>query len=109
MRRHALPFLLRAVSRAPGRLLGVGGGLVLVPLLVYAVRMAQHEAQGASLAFVIVTALVAVVPYYRHERLDIPLALWLAAGAVPGVMLGSRLAAATSAARLRVAFGVLLL
>src|SRR5881397_3983373 len=104
MRRHALPFLLGAVSGALGGLMGVGGGLVLVPLLVYALHVAQHEAQGTSLAFVIVTALVAAVPYYGHERLDLILVLWLALGAVPGVILGSR-----SAARLRVAFGAVML
>jgi len=89
--------------------MGVGGGLVLVPLLVYALHVAQHEAQGTSLAFVIVTALVAAVPYDGHERLDLILVLGLALGAVPGVILGSRLAARTSAARLRVAFGAVML
>lgn len=89
--------------------MGVGGGIVLVPLLVYALRVAQHEAQGTSLAFVIVAALVAVIPYYGHERLDLILALWLTLGAIPGVLLGSRLAAGTSAARLRIAFGAVLL
>ncbi|HEY6147231.1 MAG TPA: sulfite exporter TauE/SafE family protein [Thermoanaerobaculia bacterium] len=109
MRRHALPFLIGAVSGALGGLMGVGGGIVLVPLLVFALHMAQHEAQGTSLAFVIVTALVAVVPYYSHERLDLALALWLTLGALPGVLLGSRLAARTSAARLRIAFGAVML
>ena len=109
MRRHALPFLLGAVSGALGGLMGVGGGIVLVPLLVHALHVAQHEAQGTSLAFVIVTALVAVVPYYGHERLDLALALWLTLGALPGVLLGSRLAARTSAARLRIAFGAVIL
>ncbi len=109
MRRLALPFLLGAASGALGGLMGVGGGIVLVPLLVHVVRMEQHEAQGTSLAFIIVAALVAVIPYYSHERLDLALALYLAAGAVPGVILGSRLAAGTPGPRLRVAFGLLLL
>ena len=109
MRRQALPFLLGAVSGALGGLMGVGGGIILVPLLVHALHVAQHEAQGTSLALVIVTALVAVIPYYGQERLDLALALWLAVGAVPGVIVGSRLAARTSAARLRVVFGILML
>jgi len=109
MRRHALPFLLGAVSGALGGFMGVGGGIILVPLLVHALHLAQHEAQGTSLAFIIVTALVAAIPYYGHERLDVPLALWLALGAVPGVILGARLAARTPAARLRAAFGAVLL
>lgn len=109
MKRLALPFLLGAVSGALGGLMGVGGGIVLVPLLVHVLRMEQHEAQGTSLAFVIVAALVAAIPYYTHERLDLTLALCLTAGAVPGVILGSRLAATTPGPHLRVAFGLLLL
>jgi len=89
--------------------LGVGGGIVLVPLLVHALHAAQHEAQGTSLAFTIVVSLVAVGFYYGHERLDLALALWLTLGAVPGVLLGSGLAARTSAARLRMAFGAVIL
>ncbi len=89
--------------------MGVGGGIILVPLLIHALHRSQHEAQGVSLAFIIVTAFVAAVPYYGHERLDLLLALFLTLGAVPGVIAGSRVAAATPAARLRIAFGLILL
>lgn len=109
MRRHVTPVLLGIVSGLLGGLMGVGGGIVLVPLLVHLLRMGQHEAQGTSLAFVIATALVAVIPYYGNERLDLALAAALTLGAVPGVMVGSRLAARTSARTLRIAFGAFLL
>jgi len=107
MRRRALPFLLGAVSGTLGGMMGVGGGIVLVPLLVHVLHEEQHQAQGTSLAFVI-TALVAAAFYYTFDRLDVPVALYLIVGAVPGVILGARLAAATPAPRLRVAFGVLM-
>jgi uncharacterized membrane protein YfcA len=64
MRRHVTPVLLGIVSGLLGGLMGVGGGILLVPLLVHFVRMGQHEAQGTSMAFVIAAALVAAVPYY---------------------------------------------
>lgn len=96
------------LSGAIGGLMGVGGGIILVPLLVHVLHVSQHEAQGSSLAFIIATALVAAIPYYTHERLDLVLALCLAAGAVPGVIAGSRIAAATPAARLRIAFGAII-
>ncbi len=86
--------------------MGVGGGMVLVPLLVRFTSLGQHEAQGTSLAFIIATALVASISYYGNERLDTALAMTLALGAVPGVLLGSALAARTPAPRLRVTFGV---
>jgi uncharacterized membrane protein YfcA len=109
MRRHALSFLLGAVSGALGGMMGVGGGIVLVPLLTHVLREGQHEAQGTSLAFILVIALVASASYYTFERLDVTLALVLAAGAVPGVILGSRLAAATPGHRLRAGFGIVLI
>lgn len=109
MRRHVTPVLLGIGSGLLGGLMGVGGGIVLVPLLVHLVRMGQHEAQGTSLAFVIATALIAVIPYHGNERLDLALAAALTAGALPGVMLGSRIAARTPARTLGIAFGVFIL
>ncbi|MGH7681953.1 MAG: TSUP family transporter, partial [Candidatus Eiseniibacteriota bacterium] len=108
MKRRALPFLLGAVSGTLGGMMGVGGGIVLVPLLVHVLHEDQHQAQGTSLAIVLVTALVAAASYYTLDRLDLMVSVYLALGAVPGVILGSRIAAATPAAWLRAAFGVLL-
>lgn len=109
MRRHVTPVLLGVVSGLLGGLMGVGGGIILVPLLVHLLHMGQHEAQGTSLAFVIGAALVAAIPYYGSDRLDLVLASALTAGALPGVVLGSRLASRTPARGLRIAFGVFIL
>jgi uncharacterized protein len=109
MRRSALPFLFGLIAGALGGLMGVGGGIVLVPLLVHALRSGQHEAQGTSLAFVTATALVAAALYFHQGNLDVPLALYLALGAVPCVLLGAALARKVTASRLRQAFGILML
>jgi len=99
---------LGAFAGALGGMMGVGGGIVLVPLLIHVIGVTQHEAQATSLAFVVATALVSAVPYLVNERLDLPLAALLAAAAVPGVLVGARLAKRTPAARLRRVFGVAL-
>ena len=109
MRTSALPILFGVAAGALGGLMGVGGGIVLVPLLVHVLHAGQHEAQGTSLAFVTVTAAVAAVLYYHAGSLDLPLALCLAVGAVPGVLLGAALARRMTARRLRQAFGMLVL
>jgi uncharacterized protein len=97
---------LGAVAGALGGMMGVGGGILLVPLLIHVMREPQHEAQAVSLAFIIATAAVAVVPYLARERLDLGLGAVLAAGALPGVVAGARTASRMSALRLRRVFGV---
>ena len=103
-----MPFVFGFLAGALGGLMGVGGGILLVPLLVHALGTRQHEAQGTSLAFVTATALVAAVPYLRQGNLDLWLALYLALGAVPGVLLGAALARRQTARRLRQALGLLM-
>ncbi|HZV91079.1 MAG TPA: sulfite exporter TauE/SafE family protein [Candidatus Nitrosocosmicus sp.] len=108
MNRTLLLFAFGLLAGTLGGLMGVGGGLLLVPLLVRFVGMGQHEAQGTSLAFIVTAALAASAKYYGSDRLDLVLALTIAAGAVPGVLLGSAIAARTSGRTLRLGFGVLI-
>ena len=109
MRTIAVPFLFGLMAGALGGLMGVGGGILLVPLLVHMLGLGQHEAQGTSLAFVTATALVAAALYFHQGHLDAALALYLALGAVLGVFLGAAIARRTTARRLRQAFGILVL
>lgn len=105
----ALPLLFGVLSGAVAGLMGVGGGILLVPLLLHFLGQTQHQAQGTSLAFVIAAALVAVVPYVRNDSVPWALVGMLALGAVPGVILGAALARRTPAGRLRVWFGAAML
>lgn len=105
----ALPFLFGVLSGALGGLMGIGGGIVLVPLLVHGLRQTQHQAQGTSLSFFIVTALVAAEPYVRADSIPWSLVAVLALGAVPGVMIGASLAKRMPAGRLKAIFGVAML
>jgi uncharacterized membrane protein YfcA len=105
----ALPFLLGALAGGLGGMMGVGGGILLVPLLVHFLRQGQHEAQGTSLGFFIVTALVAAIPYVRSESIPWSLVGVLALGAVPGVVTGAAIAKRTPATRLRLWFGLAIL
>ena len=105
----ALPVLFGVLAGGLGGLMGVGGGIVLVPLLIYVLHHTQHEAQGTSLAFFIVTALVSAVPYVRAGSIPWHLVGALALGAVPGVVTGAAVAKRTPAGRLRLGFGLAIL
>jgi len=108
MEASALPFLFGLLAGALGGLMGVGGGILLVPLLVHFTRAGQHEAQGTSLAFVTATALVAAFAYFRAGNLDFLLTVYLTLGAVPGVLAGAALARKLTARRLRQGLGILM-
>ncbi|MGH2727001.1 MAG: sulfite exporter TauE/SafE family protein [Actinomycetota bacterium] len=75
-------------------LLGVGGGIVMVPAMVLLLDQSQTVAEGTSLLAIVGTALIAARAHQR-KRLIIPKwARMLAAGGVGGAALGSFLAVA---------------
>jgi uncharacterized protein len=95
-------------------LVGIGGGIVLVPALVYFLHYTQHQAQGTSLgvlAFPVV--LVAFLKYYTDmkrlgEPIDFKVILFLAIGFIVGGYLGSTLALKMDKEALKKIFAVLL-
>lgn len=74
-------------------LVGVGGGIIMVPLLVLFFSMNQHQAQGTSLAVLAipVTALAAF-NYYKQGELNIKFAVIIAVFFIIGSFFGSKLA-----------------
>jgi uncharacterized membrane protein YfcA len=90
-------------------LLGVGGGIVLVPMLTRFLRLDQRRAQATSLAILVFTALAAAITYQAVGTVDLRLAGLLALGSVPGVRVGALASSRVPAATLRRGFGVLAL
>jgi len=86
--------------------LGVGGGVLAVPVLALLFHFSQHEAQGTSLAIIVLTALVGAAHYARHQDVNIPAALAFGAGSVIVVGIGAALAQRMSEDILRLAFAV---
>lgn len=89
-------------------LLGVGGGVFMVPFLVLAAGLGQHAAQATSLAVVVPTAIVATVVLHRAGVTDTRRALTMGAIGAAGAVGGALLALALPAATLRVIFAVFL-
>jgi uncharacterized membrane protein YfcA len=91
-------------------LLGIGGGIVLVPGLVYLFGFTQPEAQGTSLAVLSVPVLVfAALVYYQHGHVRLPVVAMIVVGFAVGAYIGARLVPVVPAVTLRIAFGALLL
>ena len=91
-------------------LLGIGGGIALVPGLVLLFGFSQQEAQGTSLAVLIPPiGLFAALVYYQHGYVRLPVVGLVALGFVVGAYGGAHLVPHLPLEALRVAFGVLLL
>lgn len=90
-------------------LLGVGGGVVLVPLLVTVAGFSQHRAHATSLAAIVPIAAAAAARFGRAGEVDLDTALLLAAGAIVGAQLGARIMHGMGEATLKAAFGGLLI
>jgi len=90
-------------------LIGLGGGVFIVPALVYVFKMSQHEAQGTSLATLLLPiGLFGFLEYYRQGHVDLRIAGLLAVGFAVGVFAGGRWAQAISDVALRRMFAVML-
>lgn len=90
-------------------LFGVGGGTVIVPMLVLMMRFDQRRAAGTSLTAIVPTATVGVISYAASGSVAWIAALILAAGAVVGAQVGSRLMPRISQRALRWGFVAFLL
>ncbi len=93
---------------AAAGLLGVGGGILMVPFLTLAVGLSQHAAEATSLVVVLPTAIVASLELRRRGVGDLGLALRFGVVGALGGVVGALLALALPAATLRVVFAVFL-
>ena len=90
-------------------MLGVGGGVILVPGMVLLLGVEQHTAQGVSLAVITLMALVGTFTHYRQENVRLRVALWIIPAAVIFSFLGGMVADTIDASLLRQIFGALLI
>lgn len=91
-------------------IMGIGGGVVMVPMLVFFLGYTQHQAQGTSLALMLPPiGILAVMNYYRKDFINYYAAALLCVGFVVGAYVGSKWAVNVPADTLKKVFGGLLL
>jgi len=91
-------------------LVGIGGGILIIPILVYGFHMSQHKAQGTSLgALLAPIGLLAFFEYYRAGNVDLRAAAVIAIGFLVGGYFGGRWAQLISDVTLRRRFAVVLI
>ncbi|MDP9267705.1 MAG: sulfite exporter TauE/SafE family protein [Acidobacteriota bacterium] len=90
-------------------LIGVGGGVIAVPILIYAFGMDQKMAQGTSLMMLLgPTGAFAIMEYYRAGNVNLKVGLLLAIGVLIGGYFGGHWAQMMSNVALRRTFAVVL-
>jgi uncharacterized membrane protein YfcA len=90
-------------------MMGVGGGVVLVPGMVLLMGVGQHTAQGVSLAVITLVAFLGILSHYRLENVRFNVALWILPTAIAFSFLGSMVAHWTEAQTLRQLVGGLII
>jgi len=90
-------------------LLGVGGGIVMVPLLVIWAGYAQRDAHAMSLGAIVPISVAGVLTYGIAGQVRLPEAIALAVGAVVGARVGAGLLSRLGDRPLKLAFGSFLI
>lgn len=110
----SITLLLGACAGFSAGLLGIGGGVILVPLFLWLFPLAGfppdlvvHSAFGTSLAIVLPTAVSSVIGHRKRGNIVWNMVLFLAIGGVVGSFIGSSLAAVLPGEKLKIAFGTM--
>lgn len=91
-------------------IMGVGGGVIMIPLMIMLLHFNQHEAQGTSLAVLAVpVTFLAAYNYYNEGYVNWKYAAVIAVFFVVGGFLGSKLAVNLDQKTLKRIFGAVLL
>ena len=96
------------VVGAVSALLGVGGGLLMVPFMVLALGESQHVAEGTSLLVIVPTAIAGTIAHVRNRYVSYPHAAALALGGCAGVLGGAAIALRLAPDLLQTVFGLFL-
>ena len=86
---------------------GIGGGVLIVPALVFLFGFSQQQAQGTTLALLVPPiGILAAWTYYQHGFVNIKVAAFIAIGFILGSLFGARFAVGISNTMLEKVFGV---
>ena len=91
-------------------LIGIGGGIVIVPALVFFLGFSQLKAQGTSLGILLLpVGLLAVTQYYKQGHIDVKVVLIVSASFLIGGFFGSKLALSVSETTVKKFFAMMLI
>lgn len=91
-------------------MVGVGGGIIVVPALVFFLGFTQHQAQGTSLGMLLFpVGILAALNYYSKGNIDFRVVLIIAIGFIAGGWIGSKLSLSLPEETVKKFFAIVLL
>jgi len=109
--KHSLPLIgsLGAVSGFVAGLLGLGGGIIMVPVLTGPLKIPMKSAVASSLVAVAIFSIPALITHIILGHVDWGFALPLMLGVIPGAQIGARITIGSSDRLIRLLFGALII
>jgi uncharacterized membrane protein YfcA len=90
-------------------LLGVGGGIILVPIMTFVIGMTIHSSIATSMFVIMITSIFGVGQHYSLGNINLQYAMLIGLGSVIGAQIGAFTSRKISGKNLRRIFGLLLL
>lgn len=106
----SLLILIGVAAGVLSGLIGIGGGIIIVPCLVLLLKFPQKEAQGTSLAILLLPiGILAVTEYYKQGFINVKYAVIVAVAFIIGGYFGSKISLSLSEDKLRKIFAITLI
>jgi len=102
-------FLVSIFAGVFGSIVGLGGGVVIIPVLTLLLGVDIHFAIGASIVAIIGTSSGAASTYVKDKITNLRVGMFLELGSASGAIVGAAVAAYANSAALELVFGVILI
>lgn len=100
-----MSFLIGFLAGIFGGLVGLGGGVIMIPLMVGILNLDQHKAHGTSLVALVFTGISGAIAYGMKGTVDITASVLMAATAIVTARAGAHYAHAMAEWKLKRSFG----
>ena len=85
---HVLLVLVGLFAGTMSGLLGIGGGIIMVPAMIIAAGLTAVEARGTSLAVIVGSSISGAISHYKRDNIIVPTAVISGVAGVPATYLG---------------------
>jgi hypothetical protein len=110
MKQSLLLLIIGCTAGVLSGLVGIGGGVILIPSLIFLLGFTQHMAEGTTLAALVPPiGILAAWVYYQSNQVDLKAATFIAAGFLVGGYFGAKLAQRLDDETLQKVFAVMMI